>query len=64
VEVSSGGWWQRRALRQRVRRLWHLAYGKPVRVTATEFAQIPGQVEEVKAALAAGTVRLEITPRG
>jgi hypothetical protein len=58
VEVSAGNWWRRRALRQRVLRLWELAHGKPVRVSAAEFARLPAQIEEVKAALAAGTVRL------
>jgi hypothetical protein len=63
VEVLAGNWWRRRALRRRVLRLWDLAHGKPVRVSAAEFARLPRQIEEVKAALAAGTIRLT-TPRG
>jgi hypothetical protein len=58
VAVSAGNWWQRRALRRRVLRLWELAHGKPVRVSAAEFARLPGQIEEVKAALAAGTIHI------
>jgi hypothetical protein len=56
----SGGWWRRRALGRVVRRLWHLAYGtRPVPVSRREFARLPGQVEEVRAALASGTLALE-----
>jgi hypothetical protein len=61
VEVSAGNWWQRRTLRRRVLRLWDLAHGKPVRVSPAEFARLPGEIEEVKAALAAGTIRLAFT---
>lgn len=56
----SGGWWRRRALGRVVRRLWHLAYGtRPAPVSPREFARLPGQVEEVRAALASGALELE-----
>jgi hypothetical protein len=56
----TGGWWRRWTLPARARRLWRLAYGaRPVRVTRAEFAALPQRIEEVRAALAAGTLRLE-----
>lgn len=56
----SGGWWQRWQLGAQVRRLWQLAYDPvPVPVAPHEFAQLASQTRIVRAALAAGTVRIE-----
>jgi hypothetical protein len=56
----SGGWWRRRRLERLVRRLWETAYGeKPVPVSARDFTRLAADLDEVQAALAAGTLRLE-----
>ncbi len=56
----TGGWWQRWTLGGRALRLWRLAHsGRPVRVSPAGFARLVRELEELKAALAAGTVRLE-----
>jgi hypothetical protein len=58
----AGGWWRRRALGRLVRRLWHLAYGsRPVPVSPQEFARLPREVAEVRAALASGVLQLGST---
>jgi hypothetical protein len=54
-----GSWWQRWKTRRRVLRLWRLAYeATPRRVSAARLRQLLVQLEELKAALAAGSVRL------
>jgi hypothetical protein len=53
------GWWQARKLRPQVVYLWQLAYaGHPIAVSPVDFARLPSQINEVKAALLNGTVRL------
>jgi hypothetical protein len=60
---AAGGWWRRRRLERLVRRLWGLAYGeKPVPVSARDFTRLAAELDEVQAALAAGTLRLEFPP--
>jgi hypothetical protein len=55
----TGSWWQQRTLGRLVRRLWHLAYAsRPVPVSPQEFARLPAEVEEVRAALASGVLEL------
>lgn len=56
-----GGWWRRWTLGSRARRLWRLAYGRPVRVTQAEFRDLPRLIEEVRTARTAGTLRLEFS---
>jgi hypothetical protein len=52
-----GGWLRRWALAGRVKRLWRLAYGPPVRVPLGEWRRVLRDVRELKAALADGTVQ-------
>jgi hypothetical protein len=57
---ASGTWWRRRRLDRKVRRLWRVAYGaRPVPVSPQEFARLLANLEEVKAALAAGALAIE-----
>jgi hypothetical protein len=59
VEVT-GPWLRRWRLRRLVGRLWQLARGaKPVRISLRQFSRLVAEVEEVKAALAVGHLRLE-----
>jgi hypothetical protein len=53
-----GGWWQRRALARRVRRLWRLAHGGPPRrFSERRLLRLQADLRELDAALADGTVR-------
>jgi hypothetical protein len=55
-----GGWWRRWVVGRHVLGLWRIAHGsRPVRVTPARFARLVRDLEELEAALAAGTVRLE-----
>jgi hypothetical protein len=57
---AAGTWWRRRRLDRKVRRLWRVAYGaRPVPVSPQEFARLLTNLEEVKAALADGTLVIE-----
>lgn len=59
VQVA-GGWWKRWQLGNQVRRLWQLAYDPvPAPVSAREFTQLAAQVRTIRAALEAGTIRIE-----
>jgi hypothetical protein len=56
---SEGGWWHRRAVRRLVRRLWRLARGTaPERVSARQMQRLLPAIDELKADLANGSVRL------
>jgi hypothetical protein len=58
--VAQGGWWQRWRTRRRVLRLWRLARsGRPVRVRPRRFKSLLAEIEQLKADLRNGTVRLE-----
>jgi hypothetical protein len=62
---AAGTWWRRWRLGRKVRRLWRVAYGaRPVRVSPQEFARVLANLEDVKAALASGTLALEPAPPG
>ena len=54
-------WWRRITLGQKVRRLWRLAYedASPVRLSVAEFTRLAKICDEVKAALADGTLRFQ-----
>jgi hypothetical protein len=55
---ASEGWLSRRALHKQIASLWRLAYAAwPRRVPPAEFARLAAQVDELKAALADGTLR-------
>jgi hypothetical protein len=61
--VAQGGWWQRWRTRRRVSRLWHLAWSeRPVRVPPRRFKSLLAEIEQLKAELRDGTVRLEPSP--
>ena len=53
----TAGWLRARALRQQVERLWRLAFGAPVRVSAAAFARLVAEVEQLNAAAANGTLQ-------
>jgi hypothetical protein len=58
--VVRGGWRQRFGLRRRFRRLWRLAHDTaPVRVRPRALRRLLRDLDELKAALADGTLRLE-----
>jgi hypothetical protein len=57
--TAQGGWLRRWTMAGRVKRLWRLAYGPPVRVTRAEWPRLVRETQELKAALADGTVRIE-----
>jgi hypothetical protein len=53
-------WWQRRALRRQIERLWQVAHGdRPERISAYEFSCLAVQVEDLQAAHARGKWRLD-----
>jgi hypothetical protein len=52
-----GGWLRRWTMAGRVKRLWRLAYGSPARVSLNEWRRLLREVQELKTALADGTVR-------
>jgi hypothetical protein len=51
-------WLTRRALQKQVLLLWQLAHGTPLRITPSEFTRIAAQVDEMRAALADGTLHV------
>jgi hypothetical protein len=54
-----GGWWQRRLRHRQVLELWRLAHGtRPVRIRPAAFRRLAREAEELRAALADGSVRL------
>ena len=53
-----GGWLRRWTMAGRVKRLWRLAYGPPVRVSLAEWRRLLRDVKQLKAALA--TARYEL----
>ena len=57
--VVEGSWWHRWRTRRHVLRLWRLAYeATPRRISAARLRKLIVQLEELKAALADGSVRL------
>ncbi len=55
----SGGWWQRWRVSRRVARLWELARGDaPARISPAALQRWLRELEELKSALANGTIRL------
>jgi len=57
--VVKGGWWQRQRVRQQVGRLWFLAFGKkPVRIGPAQWAGMLRELDQLRRALADGSVRL------
>jgi hypothetical protein len=58
--VVAGGWWRRWRLQRRIVALWRLAYGKrPMRVRLSGWKALLQEAEELRTALAKGTIRLE-----
>jgi hypothetical protein len=58
--LAAGGWWGSWRLRRRVVALWRLAYGKrPARVRLSGWKALLQEAEELRTALANGTIRLE-----
>src|SRR5262249_28097583 len=55
---ANESWLTRRALQKQVLLLWQLARGTPVRITRNEFTRIAAQVDEMRAAVVDGTLRL------
>ncbi len=54
-----GNWWQRWRVRRRVARLWQLAHGEtPVRISPAALKRWVRELDELKTALAKGTIRL------
>lgn len=57
---SSESWLARRFLEKLVRHLWQLAYGtNPKRIAPSAFAHLAAQLDELKAALADGSLRFQ-----
>jgi hypothetical protein len=55
-----GGWWRRLAVRRRFGRLWRLAHGtSPTRVTPRGLRRLLRELDEMKAALANGTIEIQ-----
>lgn len=55
----AGGWWKRRRHERQLRRLWQLAFGEvPLKVSIQEFTRLLPEIEQVKAALVRGDVRI------
>jgi hypothetical protein len=58
--ITTGGWRQRRKMRSRIGRLWRLAHNPhPVPVSADGLRSLMREVEELEAALADGSLRLQ-----
>jgi hypothetical protein len=59
---SSDSWLARRFLERLLQHLWRLAYGTtPERIAPAAFAHLAAQLDELKAALADGSLRFEAT---
>jgi hypothetical protein len=55
-------WPARRMVERLINHLWQLAYGtNPERITTSSFAHLAAQLDELKAALADGSLRFEVT---
>lgn len=52
-----GGWMRRWTTASRIKRLWRLAYGPPVRVPLNEWRRLLREVQTLKGAFADGTVQ-------
>jgi hypothetical protein len=58
--VAKGGWWQRRSLRELVRRIWEMAQADvPERMSQHEFRSFLADLEHLRKVLATGELRLE-----
>jgi hypothetical protein len=57
--AADGGWLRRWTMAGRAMRMWRLAYGPPVRVTRAEWPRLVREAQELRTALADGTVRFE-----
>ncbi len=56
---ARGGWWQRRHWGRLVGRLWRLAHAaRPARVSTRRFVALAAEVNQLRTALADGTVRI------
>lgn len=56
-----GSWWRRWVARRRVERLWRLAFGDtPVRVTPRQLARVRAEMDQIQAALANGSLRIDL----
>jgi hypothetical protein len=53
------GRWRRRSWEKKLRLVWNIAVGPPVKLSASEFARFVTQLDEIKAALAKGTLALK-----
>jgi hypothetical protein len=54
-----GGWWQRRALRRQIARLWRLAVGSlPEKITAAQLRRVEDELQTLRAAVADGILQL------
>jgi hypothetical protein len=53
------GWWGRRSWERKLQLVWQIAVGPPLKLSAAEFARFVTQLDEIKAALAKGTLRLK-----
>jgi hypothetical protein len=61
--IIVAGWWRHQRLARQVRQLWELAYGRmPLPVSPRMLARIAASVDEVRAALADGTMRFADPP--
>ncbi|HVS37063.1 MAG TPA: hypothetical protein VMS17_15995 [Gemmataceae bacterium] len=57
--VIRGGWLQRWRLAGRVRRMWRLAFGPPVRVRLSQLPRLAREAKELQAAFADGTIQFK-----
>jgi hypothetical protein len=56
--VIRGGWWQRWRWQRRVRRLWRLAFGPPIRIRPGRWQALLGELDQLRRALTDGTIRI------
>jgi hypothetical protein len=57
------GWWRRRSWEKKLQVVWQMAGGAPTKLSAAEFARFVTQLDDIKAALAKGTLRLKTYDR-
>ena len=57
------GWWRRRSWEKKLQVVWQMAGGAPTKLSAAEFARFVTQLDDIKAALAKGTLRLKTSDR-
>jgi hypothetical protein len=53
------GWWGRRSWEKNLQLVWQIATGPPLKLSAAEFARFVTQLDEIKVALAKGTLRVK-----